>query len=54
MGEERVEMGTVPPSKDPHEPSRQLVPSAARRWEMLHTPHPPCRGWSWFREPESN
>lgn len=40
--EEGVEMGTAPPSKDPHEPSRQLVPRAARRWEMLHThPNPP-------------
>lgn len=54
MGEEGMEMGTAPPSKDHHEPSRQLAPSAAGRWEMLHTPQPPCRGWPWFREPESN
>lgn len=46
--------GNCTPFRDHHEPSRQPVPSAARRWEMLHTPQPPCRGWSWFREPESN
>lgn len=45
MAEEAMEMGTAPASKHHHdESSRQLVPSAARRWERLHTPPPAGAG----------